>query len=114
MVRKTPVRPDPAEQGAFEPTGKFRKGLALRFGTRRSTRPLFSIQRLGRASRPCHAPPLAAEKKLVLPNGLTAEVVTANGVQEKKLYVVTSLGLVATRPGKLWGPVIQPTFPNEF
>ena len=45
---------------------------------------------------------------------LTADVVAANHAPEKKLSVVPSLELVATRLGKLPGPAIQPNFPNEL
>jgi hypothetical protein len=69
---------------------------------------------LGRASRLGQAPPLAAEKSSFWPNVLTADVVAANHAPEKKLSVVPSLDLVATRLCKLPGPAIQPTFPNEF
>ena len=69
---------------------------------------------LGRASRPCQAPPLAAERSSFWPRVLTAELVAANRAPEKKLSVVPSLELVATRLGKLPGPAIQPNFPNEL
>jgi hypothetical protein len=75
---------------------------------------MFSIQPLDRASRPCQAPPLAAERSSFWPNVLTAELVAANRAPEKKLSVVPSLDLVVTRLGKLPGPAIQPTFPSEL
>ncbi len=43
-----------------------------------------------------------------------ADLFSAHGAQEKKLYVVPSLDLVVTRLGKVPGPAILPTFPNEF
>jgi hypothetical protein len=69
---------------------------------------------LGRASRPCQAPPRAAERSSFWPNVLTAELVAANRAPEKKLSVVPSLDLVVIRLGKLPGPAIGPTFLNAF
>jgi len=51
--------------------------------------------------------------RIVSAEVLTADRVAANRAPEKKLYVVPSLDLVATRLGKLPGPAVQPTFPNE-
>ena len=69
---------------------------------------------LGRASRLGQPLPLAAEKSSFWADVLTADVVAANHAPEKKLSVVPSLELVATRLGKLPGPAIQPNFPNEL
>jgi hypothetical protein len=62
------------------------------------------LQPLGRVSRPCQAPPLAAERSSFWPNVLTGDLVVANRAPEKKLSVVPSLDLVVTRLGKLPGP----------